>query len=171
MFVVQISFLIVTFLSIISQFFSLMQTIKEVNPHPRIAQCVNMWSVTFLFLFLFFFLWYLLNVGACICHIAHEGQWSGPHQEGWEDNEFKFHSVTCYTTYVVSHIHVNTTKLCYITCILVATDVILRSLECPISFRKANRCHTTFLYFSKLVWMFCSYCKVNLGVLMEWLYR
>ena len=51
MFIVQISLLIVTFLSLISRILSLMQTIKEVNPHPRIAPCANMWSVTF---FLFF---------------------------------------------------------------------------------------------------------------------
>ena len=55
MFVVQISLLIVTFLSLISWILSLMQTTQEVNPHPRIASCVNMWSVTFLFLFFFFF--------------------------------------------------------------------------------------------------------------------
>ncbi len=73
MFVVQISLLIVTFLSLISRNLSLMQTTKEVNPHPRIAPCVNMWSVTFFFFF-FFFLCHLLNVGACICHIAREGQ-------------------------------------------------------------------------------------------------
>ena len=73
MFVVQISLFIVTFLSLISQNLSLMQTAKEVNPHPRIAPCVNMWSVTFLFLF-FFFLCHLLNVGACIRHITREGQ-------------------------------------------------------------------------------------------------
>ena len=42
MFVVQISLVIVTFLSLISQNLSLMQTTKEVNPHPRIAPCVNM---------------------------------------------------------------------------------------------------------------------------------
>ena len=49
-----------------------MQTIKEVNPHPRIVPCVNMWSVTFLFLFLlFFFLCHLLNVDACVRHIAY----------------------------------------------------------------------------------------------------
>jgi hypothetical protein len=46
MFVVQISLLIVTFMFVISRDLSLMQTIKEVNPHPRIASCVNMWSVT-----------------------------------------------------------------------------------------------------------------------------
>ena len=54
MLVVQISLLIVTFLSLISQNLSLMQATKEVNPRPRIAPCVNMWSVTFFF-FLFFF--------------------------------------------------------------------------------------------------------------------
>ena len=67
MFVVQISLLIVTFLSLISQNLSLPQITKEVNPRPRIAPCVNMWSVTF-------FLCHLLNVGACIHHTTLEGQ-------------------------------------------------------------------------------------------------
>jgi hypothetical protein len=75
MFVVQISLLIVIVLSRISQNMSLMQATKEVNPHPRIAPCVNTWSVTFLFLlFLFFFLYHLLNVGACVHRIAQDGQ-------------------------------------------------------------------------------------------------
>jgi hypothetical protein len=72
MFVVQISLLIVTFLSLMPQNLSLMQTTKEVNPHPRIAPCVNMWIVTFLFFF--FFSCHLLNVGACVHHIAREDQ-------------------------------------------------------------------------------------------------
>ena len=55
--VVRISLLIVTFLSLITQSLSLMQTIKE----------IKLWSA-------FFFLCHLLNVGACICHIAWEGQ-------------------------------------------------------------------------------------------------
>jgi hypothetical protein len=46
MFVVQISLLIVTFLSLIPPNLSLMQTTKE-NSHPHIVPCVNMWSVTF----------------------------------------------------------------------------------------------------------------------------
>ena len=46
MFVVQISLLVVTFISLTSRNLSLTQTIKEVNPHPRIAPCVNIWSVT-----------------------------------------------------------------------------------------------------------------------------
>ena len=41
-----------------------------------------------------------------------------------------FHTVTCYTNSIVSHIHVNTTKLRNITCTLVVTGVILQSLEC-----------------------------------------
>ena len=74
MFVVQISLLIVTFLFLISKNLSLMLTTKEVNPHPCIAPCVNMWSVTFLFLFLC----HLLNVGAYVRHIAWEcqGEWT-----------------------------------------------------------------------------------------------
>ena len=40
-----------------------------------------------------------------------------------------FHNVTCYTNSIVSRIHVHTTKLRNITCTLVATGVILRSLE------------------------------------------
>ena len=41
-----------------------------------------------------------------------------------------FHNVTCYTDSIVSHIHINTTKLYNITCTLLATSVILWSLEC-----------------------------------------
>ena len=40
------------------------------------------------------------------------------------------HNVTCYTNYLLSCAHVNTTKLRIITCTLVATCMILRSLGC-----------------------------------------
>ena len=40
-----------------------------------------------------------------------------------------FHNVTCYTNSIISHIHVNITKLRNIMCTLVATGMILRSLE------------------------------------------
>jgi hypothetical protein len=72
--VIQISLHIVTFLSLISQNLSSMQIIKEVNPHPCIAPCVNTWSFTFFFFFFFFFLYHMLNVGACDRHITREGQ-------------------------------------------------------------------------------------------------
>ena len=80
MFVVRISLLIVTFLSLISQIMLIKQSTKEVNPHPHIAPCVNMWGVTFLFIFFFLFLCHLLNVGSWICHIAREDQveWTTP---------------------------------------------------------------------------------------------
>jgi hypothetical protein len=52
-----------------------MQTTKEVYPHLCIAPCVNIWWIFFFFFFFFFFfLCHLLNVGACIRHIAWEGQ-------------------------------------------------------------------------------------------------
>ena len=68
-----------------------------------------------------------LNVSACTSHIAHEDQWSGPHHTIKMLHFVLFHSVTCYTNSIVSHIHVNTAKFCYITCTLVATSSILRS--------------------------------------------
>ena len=121
-----------------------MQTAKEVNPHPRIASCVNMWSATF-FLFFFFIIiirCHLLNVSACIYHIAWEGaKGSGPHQQRWEENESKLHSVTSYTNSIVSCIHVNTTKLRNITCTLVVTGVMLRTSECI--YRSWKERHTT----------------------------
>jgi hypothetical protein len=127
MFVVQISLLIATFLSLISQNLSLMQTTKVVNPHPHIALRVNMWSVTILFLI--FFLSHLLNVGAYICHITQEGQvkWTTPHNTtSFNMLHFVlFHNVTCYTNSLVSRIHINTMKLRNITCTFVATCVIL----------------------------------------------
>ena len=129
MFVVQISLLIVTFLSLISRILSLMQTTKEVYPHPCIAPCVNVWSATFFF---FFFLCHLLIVGACICHIAWEGQvkWTTPHHTIKMLHIVLFHSVTCYTNFIVSRIPVSSTKHHNIMCTLVATGVIIRSLEC-----------------------------------------
>jgi hypothetical protein len=140
MFIVQISLLIVTFLFLISRNLWLMQTTQEVNPHPRIAPCVNMWRVTFSFFVFYFFLCHLLNVG-CTCPSNRLGRPSGVDHHTSVDGERTnsnsphisfvfFQSVTYYTNSIVSRIHVNTTKLCNITCNLVATGVILRSLEC-----------------------------------------
>ena len=110
MFVVQVSLLIITFISLISQILSLLQTTKEVNPHLCIAPSANMWSV---FFFFFFFLCHLLNDLVCICYIAREGQVHKMslachmlHQQRWEDIEFKFYSVTSYTNSTLSLIHV-----------------------------------------------------------------
>ena len=137
-FKVQISLLVATFLPLISQNLSLMQTTKEINPHPCIAPYVNMWSATFLFVF-FFFLCHLLNVGACIHHIAREGQSGVDHTSVGDERTNSnrphislelFHNVTCYANSIVSRIHVKTTKLRNIAYTLVAIGVILQSLEC-----------------------------------------
>jgi hypothetical protein len=52
-------------------------------------------------------------IGACICHIAHEGQveWTTPHHVIKVLHFVLFRSVTCYTNSIVPRIHVNTTKL------------------------------------------------------------
>jgi hypothetical protein len=81
-----------------------MQTIKEVNPHPRIVPCVNMWSATLLF-FVFFFC-HLVNVGARVRHIT-AGRPSGVDHTSVGDGRTNsncphiifvlFHNVACYT--------------------------------------------------------------------------
>jgi hypothetical protein len=114
MFVVQISLL-----SLISRNLSLPQTTKEVNPHPRIAPCVNMWSATFFFFF-FFIVCHLLNVSARVPHITRPGRRSGVDHTSASNGRMNsncphisfvlFHNVTCYTNSLVSRIHINTTK-------------------------------------------------------------
>ena len=141
MFVVQISFLTVIFLSLVSRISSSMQTTKEVNPHPRIAPCVNMWSAIFFFFFFFLF----MPLVECWCmHTLHRlGRLSGVGHTGVSDGRTNsnyphisfvlFHNVTYYTNSKASHIRVNTTKLRNMTCTLVATSVKLRSLKCSIN--------------------------------------
>jgi hypothetical protein len=132
MFVIQL--LIDTFLFLISRKLSLLQTTQEVNSHPHITLCVNMWNV----FFFFFFLCHLLNVGACVRHIAREGHGVDHISVGDKRTNSNcphisfvlFRNVTCYTNSIASRIHVNTTKLCNVMCTLVATGAILRPLEC-----------------------------------------
>jgi hypothetical protein len=64
--------------------------------------------------------------------LPQEGQveWTTPHHTMKMLHCVLLHIVTCYTSSIVSHNHVNTTKPHNITCTLVATDVRLRSLEC-----------------------------------------
>ena len=58
-----------------------------------------------------------------------KAKWNGPHHTIKMLHFVLFHSVTCYTKSIVSHIHVNTTKLRNVTFTLVATSVILWSLD------------------------------------------
>jgi hypothetical protein len=80
-----------------------MQTTQEANPHPCIAPWVNIWSVTFLFLVLFFFLCHLTHVGACVCHIAREGQveWTTLVSVTGEQIQMVLTSPLCYS--IMSH--------------------------------------------------------------------
>ena len=130
MFVVQISLLIITFLSLISQIVSLTQTTQEVNPHPRIAQYVecHLLILTLLLLHLL-----LMPLVECWCmHMPHR-----PERPRGVDHTTPLKCCTlcystvssCYTNSIISRIHVNTTKLLNITSTLVAAGVILRSLE------------------------------------------
>jgi hypothetical protein len=117
--------------------------------HPRIASCVNMWSVFFFFYFFLFCCWccHLLNVGACIYATSPgKAKLSGPHRIIKMLHFVLFHIVTCCTKSLISRIHVNTTKLHNITCTLVATGVILRNLECMCR-------HKIFTSFFKPTWL------------------
>jgi hypothetical protein len=138
MFVVQISLLVVTLLSLISWNLSLMQTTKEANPHPHFAPCVNMWSCPLLLLLLLLLM--PLVEYWCMHPPHHPGRPSGVGHTSVGDKRTNsncphtcyvlFHIVTCYTNSIISCIHVNTTKLHNITYTLVATNMTLRSLEC-----------------------------------------
>jgi hypothetical protein len=88
MFVVQISFLIVTFLSLISYILSLMQTTQEVNSHPCIALCV-IWSVFFSTSSSYATCWMLVHA-----YVTSPGKakWSGPH-----------HIIKILCIFIVSH--------------------------------------------------------------------
>ena len=66
LFVVQISLLFVTFLSLISQNLSIMQNHQRSQPTP--SHCIMCQHVECLLLLLLLF--HLLNVGACVRHIA-----------------------------------------------------------------------------------------------------
>jgi hypothetical protein len=133
--VVQISLLNVTFLSLISRNLSLMQTTREVNPHPHITPCQHVECLLLLRLLL------MPLVGWWCMHLPHHpGRPCGVDHTSVGDRipnsncpyiAFVLcHNATCYTDSTVPCIHVNTTKLCNSMCTLVATNVILQRLEC-----------------------------------------
>jgi hypothetical protein len=143
-FVLQISLLVVTFLFLISWNLSLMQTTKNSQPTPsHCAMCQHV-ECRFLLLLL------LMPLVECWCmRPSHRpGGPSGTNSNCPRISFVVFHNVTCYTNSIVSYIHVNTTKFCNITCTLVATCVILQTLECTrkyghFSFDKGGHCEMT----------------------------
>ena len=131
MFVVQISLLIVTFSSLISQIFVInanYQKIQSTSSHCAMCQYVECHLRSLLLLPL------LMPLVECWCmrmpHCPERPSGVDTHHTIKIFHFVVFHSVTCYANSRVSRIHVNTTKLRNITCTLVATSVILWSLEC-----------------------------------------
>ena len=105
MFMVQISLLIVTFLSLIPRVFFFVMNAKK-SAQPIVLRRVSICGVSSSrSSFSYAACWMLVLAYATS---RGKGKWSGPHQQRWEEKEFKFHSVTCYTNSIVSRIHVNT---------------------------------------------------------------
>ena len=151
MFIVQKSLLVVTFLFLISRNLSLMQTTRSSQPTP--SHCamyqhgVSPSSSSSSSSYATCWCWSM-----CPSHclgrpsgVDHTSVGDGRTNSNCPHISFVlFHNVTCYTNSIVSCIHVNTTKFCNITCTLVATCVILQSLECTrrhghFSFDKGGR--------------------------------
>jgi hypothetical protein len=130
MFVVQISLLIVTFLSLTSiLFFGHECKPPKKSTHTLALRHVSLCRVSPSYSYSSSYhatCWMLVH--ACATS-PRKAKWSGPHHTMRMLHFVLFHNVRCYTNPIGSHIHANTTKLRNITCTLVATCVILRSLE------------------------------------------
>ena len=136
MFAVSTSLLIVTFLSLISWIVVIdanHQRSQSTLLHYTRCQYVE---CHFLLLFLLLLPLVPLVEGWCM-HMPHRlGRPSGVDHTNVGERGMNLNSIESHATLmcIASCIHVKTTKLCNITCTLVATGVILRDLECSEKF-------------------------------------
>ena len=128
MFLVQISLLIITFLSLVSLIFVIDANHQSSQPTPsHFAMC--QYVECHLILLLLF-----MSLAEFWCvHMPHRpGRQSGVDHTNGGDRTMNSHSVVSHATLILQYhaFHVNTTELQHVTCTLVARGVILRSLEC-----------------------------------------
>ena len=163
MFVIQISLLIVTFHSLHHEFCHYCKPPKK-STHTLGFHHVSICGVSPSYSYFYSYATYATSLGKV--------KWSGPHQQRWEENEFKFHSVTCYTNYIVSRIHVNTTKLHNRTCpksmamFMVSTNHMMRGNKYNCVVHKSSQFQSTiqlYIYTNSLIPL-CGTLEYNRGL-------
>jgi hypothetical protein len=166
MFVAQISLLVVTFLSLLSWNFVINANHWRSQSHALALRHVSICGVLpscscyFSFSFSYATCWMLVH--ACATSSG-KAKWSAPNHAITMLHFVSFHSVTWYTNSILSRIHVHARKLCDITCTLVATGVILRSLESIIKkyskFRPETAPHA--VHREPSIHKVCDYCLIH----------